>query len=166
MVADLRLIWISHIHADHHTGLIRILAARRDLLMDKNRGPGAQPPSTMEAAEALTEDGQGGAEGGARGLAGAGETGGVPPVLVVGPRQLKMYLEAYSRLEDLCYFFLDCRHTAQGKRLGRDPRWRGGVGGRGSAVRASGAPGGSTEAAEERGVGSGEGAGRGGAEGR
>ncbi|GLT53339.1 hypothetical protein SLA2020_266170 [Shorea laevis] len=31
-VKGLRCIWISHIHADHHTGLARILALRRDLL--------------------------------------------------------------------------------------------------------------------------------------
>lgn len=68
---DLRFIWISHIHADHHTGLARILALRRDLLK------------------------------------------GVPhePLLVVGPRQLKRYLDAYQRLEDLDMLFLDCKHT-------------------------------------------------------
>ena len=67
----LRCIWISHIHADHHTGLARILALRRDLLK------------------------------------------GVPhePLLVVGPRQLKRYLDAYQRLEDLNMQFLDCKHT-------------------------------------------------------
>uniref|UniRef100_A0A803MN56 ribonuclease Z n=1 Tax=Chenopodium quinoa TaxID=63459 RepID=A0A803MN56_CHEQI len=31
-VRNLRCFWISHIHADHHTGLARILALRRDLL--------------------------------------------------------------------------------------------------------------------------------------
>ncbi|KMS95093.1 hypothetical protein BVRB_012540 [Beta vulgaris subsp. vulgaris] len=31
-VRNLRCIWISHIHADHHAGLVRILALRRDLL--------------------------------------------------------------------------------------------------------------------------------------
>lgn len=31
-VRNLKCIWISHIHADHHTGLARILALRRDLL--------------------------------------------------------------------------------------------------------------------------------------
>lgn len=31
-VRNLRFIWISHIHADHHAGLARILALRRDLL--------------------------------------------------------------------------------------------------------------------------------------
>ncbi|KAL6137608.1 hypothetical protein ACLB2K_062898 [Fragaria x ananassa] len=38
---------------------------------------------------------------------------GVPhePVLVVGPRQLKSYLDAYQRLEDLDMQFLDCRNT-------------------------------------------------------
>ncbi|KAL6144661.1 hypothetical protein ACLB2K_055352 [Fragaria x ananassa] len=70
-VRGLRCIWISHIHADHHTGLARILALRRTLLK------------------------------------------GVPhePVLVVGPRQLKSYLDAYQRLEDLDMQFLDCRNT-------------------------------------------------------
>ncbi|XP_027342584.1 tRNAse Z TRZ4, mitochondrial isoform X2 [Abrus precatorius] len=70
-VRALRCIWISHIHADHHTGLARILALRYELLK------------------------------------------GVPhePILVVGPRQLKRYLDAYQRLEDLDMVFLDCKHT-------------------------------------------------------
>ena len=69
----LRCIWISHIHADHHTGLTRILALRRDLLRE------------------------------------------VPhePVLVIGPRQLKRYLDAYQILEDLDMQFLDCKYTTQ-----------------------------------------------------
>ncbi|ONK67177.1 uncharacterized protein A4U43_C06F16930 [Asparagus officinalis] len=72
-VKDLRFIWISHIHADHHTGLARILALRSRLLKD------------------------------------------VPhePLLVIGPRPLKRFLDAYSRLEDLDMQFLDCRHTTE-----------------------------------------------------
>ncbi|XP_022953731.1 tRNase Z TRZ3, mitochondrial [Cucurbita moschata] len=72
-VRGLRCIWISHIHADHHTGLTRILALRRDLLRE------------------------------------------VPhePVLVIGPRQLKRYLDAYQILEDLDMQFLDCKYTTQ-----------------------------------------------------
>lgn len=72
-VRGLRCIWISHIHADHHTGLARILTLRRNLLE------------------------------------------GVPhePILVVGPRQLKKYLDAYQRLEDLNMQFLDCKHTTE-----------------------------------------------------
>ncbi|KAH9612129.1 hypothetical protein KSS87_002609 [Heliosperma pusillum] len=34
VVKNLSCIWISHIHADHHTGLSRILALRRDLQKD------------------------------------------------------------------------------------------------------------------------------------
>ncbi|KAF2323437.1 hypothetical protein GH714_035450 [Hevea brasiliensis] len=71
VVRNLRCIWISHIHADHHTGLARILALRRDLL---------------------------------KGLA-------HEPLLVVGPSQLKRFLDAYQRLEDLDMQFLDCRST-------------------------------------------------------
>ncbi|KAL3631919.1 tRNAse Z trz4, mitochondrial [Castilleja foliolosa] len=72
-VRNLRCIWISHIHADHHTGLARILALRRDLLK------------------------------------------GLPhePIVVVGPRQLKRFLDAYQRLEDLDMQFLDCLHTTE-----------------------------------------------------
>ncbi|KAL0354648.1 UNVERIFIED_CONTAM: tRNAse Z TRZ4, mitochondrial [Sesamum radiatum] len=72
-VRGLKCIWISHIHADHHTGLARILALRRDLFK------------------------------------------GVPhePIIIVGPRQLKRFLDAYQRLEDLDMQFLDCWHTTE-----------------------------------------------------
>ncbi|KAJ6963553.1 hypothetical protein NC652_002002 [Populus alba x Populus x berolinensis] len=72
-VRNLRCIWISHIHADHHTGLARILALRRDLL------------------KGMTHE----------------------PVLVVGPWQLKKFLDAYQRLEDLDMQFIDCRSTTE-----------------------------------------------------
>lgn len=72
-VQGLRCIWISHIHADHHTGLARILALRRDLLKGSPH----------------------------------------EPIIVVGPRQLKRFLDAYQRLEDLDMQFLDCRLTTE-----------------------------------------------------
>ncbi|KAL8170576.1 hypothetical protein V2J09_022380 [Rumex salicifolius] len=72
-VRNLRCIWISHIHADHHTGLARILALRRVLLKGTPR----------------------------------------EPLIVIGPRQLKGYLDAYQRLEDLDFRFLDCKHTTR-----------------------------------------------------
>ncbi|GKV27121.1 hypothetical protein SLEP1_g36326 [Rubroshorea leprosula] len=72
-VRNLKSVWISHIHADHHTDLPRVLALRCDLLR------------------------------------------GVPhePLLVIGPRQLKGFLDAYRRLEDLDMQFLDCRSTTE-----------------------------------------------------
>ncbi|XVE88856.1 hypothetical protein DITRI_Ditri19aG0102400 [Diplodiscus trichospermus] len=72
-IRNLKCVWISHIHADHHTGLARVLALRCDLLK------------------------------------------GVPhePLLVIGPRQLKRYLDAYQRLEDLDMQFIDCRSTTE-----------------------------------------------------
>lgn len=70
-VRKLRCIWISHIHADHHTGLARILTLRSKLL------------------KGVTHE----------------------PVIVVGPRPLKRFLDAYQRLEDLDMEFLDCRST-------------------------------------------------------
>jgi ribonuclease Z len=41
-VADLGLVWISHMHADHHLGLPRILAARREALQARC-APGERP---------------------------------------------------------------------------------------------------------------------------
>ncbi|KAL6006137.1 hypothetical protein ACLOJK_040183 [Asimina triloba] len=72
-VRSLRCIWISHIHADHHSGLARILSLRRELL---------------------------------KGVA-------HEPLLVIGPRPLKRFLDVYSRLEDLEVQFVDCRHTTE-----------------------------------------------------
>ncbi|BFI40606.1 ribonuclease Z [Marchantia polymorpha subsp. ruderalis] len=72
VVAGLKMVWISHIHADHHTGLARILSVRRQLLE---------------------------------------EQGNFTPILVIGPKQLKRYLDAYERLEDLGMEFLDCSQT-------------------------------------------------------
>lgn len=72
-VKGLKCIWISHIHADHHTGLARILALRRDLLKGSSH----------------------------------------EPIIVVGPGQLKRYLDAYQRLEDLDMQFLNCFHTTE-----------------------------------------------------
>ncbi|XP_057773077.1 tRNAse Z TRZ4, mitochondrial-like [Salvia miltiorrhiza] len=72
-IRGLKCIWISHIHADHHTGLARILALRRDLLKGSPH----------------------------------------EPAIVVGPRQLKRFLDAYQRLEDLDMQFLDCYHTTE-----------------------------------------------------
>ncbi|XP_062230438.1 tRNase Z TRZ3, mitochondrial-like [Phragmites australis] len=70
-IKSLRCIWISHIHADHHTGLARVLALRSKLLK-------GMPHKSL---------------------------------LVIGPRPLERFLNAYSTLEDLDMHFLDCRHT-------------------------------------------------------
>nr|XP_004252351.4 tRNAse Z TRZ4, mitochondrial-like isoform X1 [Solanum lycopersicum] len=72
-VKGLKCIWISHIHADHHAGVARILALRHDLLS------------------------------------------GTPhePLIVVGPRQLEIFLDRYQMLEELDMQFLDCRDTTE-----------------------------------------------------
>lgn len=72
VLAGLKLVWISHIHADHHTGLARILSVRKTIL--ERRGT-------------------------------------FTPVLVVGPKQLKRFLDAYGQLEDLGMEFVDCSQT-------------------------------------------------------
>eukprot|EP00850_Spirogloea_muscicola_P006326 SM000030S11335 [mRNA] locus=s30:209714:214717:+ [translate_table: standard] len=72
IVAGLKLVWISHIHADHHAGLARILTARCQLL------------------------------GGPR---------QAKPIVVVGPKPLRRFLDAYEKVEDLCMTFVDCSQT-------------------------------------------------------
>ncbi|CAK9882365.1 unnamed protein product [Sphagnum jensenii] len=72
VLAGLKCVWISHIHADHHTGLARILSVRRSILERQ---------------------------------------GLFQPILVIGPKQLKRFLDAYERLEDLGMEFLDCSQT-------------------------------------------------------
>ncbi|GLJ16002.1 hypothetical protein SUGI_0265040 [Cryptomeria japonica] len=71
VIKSLKCIWISHIHADHHTGIARILSVRKHLLQNRSH-------------ESL---------------------------LVIGPKPLRRFLNAYSRLEDLNMHFLDCRQT-------------------------------------------------------
>ena len=72
VLAGLKCVWISHIHADHHTGLARILSVRKSILE---------------------------------------KMGVFTPVLVVGPKQLKRFLDAYGHLEDLGMEFVDCSQT-------------------------------------------------------
>lgn len=66
----MKCIWISHIHADHHTGLPRLLSARKKLVAQS-------------------------------------------PILVIGPRHLKRFLDAYEMVEDLGMVFLDCSQTTE-----------------------------------------------------
>lgn len=72
VLMGLKCIWISHMHADHFSGLARILSARRQLL---------EIQSVRE------------------------------PILVIGPKKLKVFLDAYGEIEDLVMEFLDCSQT-------------------------------------------------------
>ena len=91
LLARLQCVWISHIHADHHAGLVRVLAARRDVLRERAApGRGACHPTAAAAAAAS-----------------------IPSLLVIGPRQLRGYLEVYERLEKLHCTFLDCSQTTR-----------------------------------------------------
>ena len=73
VLMGLKLIWISHMHADHFTGLVRVLSVRRKLLED------ARVPCER--------------------------------LLVIGPKQLRVFLDAYGAIEDLLMDFLDCSQT-------------------------------------------------------
>ena len=85
----LRVAWISHIHADHHVGLVSVLAARREALREEweaRREKNESSPSEKER-----------------------ERFAPPPLLVVGPHPLRRFLDAFSQVEPLDYRFADCR---------------------------------------------------------
>ena len=57
-LADLALVWISHVHADHHAGLTRMLTERRRELQRRN-GPGVKVPPLAVVAPPLEIEGNG-----------------------------------------------------------------------------------------------------------
>jgi ribonuclease Z len=86
VVMELKVVLISHMHADHHLGLLRILAVRQDLLRQKK----AAHSTTAPDAEAEEEK-------------------QLLPLLVVGPPALKEWLDEYaSQIQELNYRFVPC----------------------------------------------------------
>jgi len=97
-VDQLLCVWISHMHADHHLGLVRILAQHAQL---RCAAAGSAAGSTAD----------GGADGGASGD-GAAPAGGAPlaPLVVVGPAPLGLWLLELARCGVLpvhCWRFYD-----------------------------------------------------------
>lgn len=103
VVSSLELVWISHMHADHHLGLLRILEMRGSL--GAKRG----------CAHAEARDG-------------AGPRRAVPPLLVVGPRALGTWLrEAAARLHSRVEFrFVHCGSASSDAAVGAAARRLGG----------------------------------------
>lgn len=89
----LRLVWISHIHADHHVGLPTILVERRDAILEWRR---------LNGNADANANGNGTSEG---------HTENVPPLLVIGPAPLRRFLNAFSQVQPLDFEFVDCRQT-------------------------------------------------------
>ena len=83
----LRVAWISHIHADHHVGLVSVLAARREALREEWEARREKNESSPSERERFAP----------------------PPLLVVGPHPLRRFLDAFSQVEPLDYRFADCR---------------------------------------------------------
>ena len=81
-IRELRVLWISHMHADHHGGVYPLLLRREQLLQQQQQQqeePGA---------------GGGGAADGAAARAG----GGVEPLLIIGPWPMFRVLQTYSKV--------------------------------------------------------------------
>jgi ribonuclease Z len=89
VVAELQVVLISHMHADHHLGLLRILAIRQELIAASRWN--SKKPETS-AAEAEEEE----------------------ALVVVGPPALKEWLDEYSsQIERLAYRFVSCHALNQ-----------------------------------------------------
>jgi hypothetical protein len=90
VVAELQVVLISHMHADHHLGLLRILAIRQELIAASRRN---SKQSETTAAEAEAEE---------------------EALVVVGPPALKEWLDEYSsQIERLAYRFVPCHALNQ-----------------------------------------------------
>ena len=85
VVSSIRIIWISHPHADHHLGLIRFLSEKRKVMLD-NQIIGDRP---------------------------GGYVNPVFPILLVAPPSVLAFLREYAELIDpslsLAYIPLSCR---------------------------------------------------------
>lgn len=99
-VCELACIFVSHMHADHHGGLYRLLQLRAELLVKKQR--------TAAAAAASTSS---------QGVKGEGDPAlllpptredwsKVPPILILGPLPLFHVLVAYREVLRMPFHFL------------------------------------------------------------
>lgn len=87
LIADLKAVWISHIHADHHLGLLTVLAAYRQTWLKRytaaRTAAGDQQVDHQQidlvAPHSYT-----------------GEGHQVPKLLIVGPRRLYFWLKEYA----------------------------------------------------------------------
>ncbi|CAN0241140.1 unnamed protein product, partial [Hapterophycus canaliculatus] len=98
MLRDLSAVWISHPHADHHLGLVRILSERNKLL----RGVGGA------GAGAASTGGLGGSRGGA--AASPGTDANLPNLLLMAPAPVADWLKEYGNIDPTVrggYDFLD-----------------------------------------------------------
>lgn len=83
LVADLKAVWISHIHADHHLGLLSILSVYKQTWMSRylSRHPAGRL-AEMELVAPWAFD--------------ASKPHQVPKLLVIGPRRLFFWLKEYA----------------------------------------------------------------------
>ena len=85
ILRDLRLIWISHLHADHHLGTVSVIKAWYEEIYGGNIG-GKKTPSILDEiqdpAKVLEEDRR---------------------LVVVGSRDIMQWLKEYANVEDYGY---------------------------------------------------------------
>lgn len=85
LVADLKAVWVSHIHADHHLGLLSLLSVYKQTWMARYKAQHghACDLKQMQLMSPLT-------------FSAATTTHAVPKLLVVGPRRLYFWLKEYA----------------------------------------------------------------------
>jgi ribonuclease Z len=109
VVEELKVVLISHMHADHHLGLLRILALRHEIVRHKNATKSdattmkadAEKEGRADDVHKLVEEEEEEEEG----FLMRGPT----PLVVVGPPALKEWLDEYSsQIQRLAYRFVPC----------------------------------------------------------
>jgi ribonuclease Z len=88
VLKDLRMIWISHLHADHHLGIVPVIKAWHQVVHGNNSGV---PPVSESALDKLQADCEQGLDVKSKYLA------------VLSDLSMLRYLEEYSQVEDFGY---------------------------------------------------------------
>ena len=98
VLLGIRAIWISHPHADHHLGLMRVLVARREAArrLSHNADANADAPAAAAAAAAA------------------------PPVLVLAPRPVLAWLREFRQFDPEATWADDAQANT-GAGAGEDP---------------------------------------------
>lgn len=98
-VCDLACIFISHMHADHHGGLYRLLQLRGELLVKRLR-------AASHAAASVISSQEGGEDPSLLLPPSSEDWTHVPPILILGPLPLFQVLASYREIIRMPFHFL------------------------------------------------------------
>ncbi len=91
VLRNLKIVYVSHMHADHHLGLVRVLLWQQQLLRSDGNHHNSQSNNHFDAQQQQQQQQQ----------------EAQPRTVVVGPACLGQWLREYSALEPLVYRFVE-----------------------------------------------------------